>query len=50
MRCTNCGDGGAVEGYTVSFTLGRDGPREIGLELCSECVDEFRDEDGIEVD
>lgn len=49
MRCTNCGDGETVEGYTLRFTLARDDTRELDLELCSECVDGFRDEDGIEV-
>ncbi|MFB6269962.1 MAG: hypothetical protein ABEH83_08470 [Halobacterium sp.] len=49
MACTNCGDETVVEGYTVRFTQGRDDPREIDLELCEGCVEEFRAEDGIEV-
>lgn len=50
MACTNCGEGAVVEGYTVRFTAGRDEPREMDLELCGTCVEEFRSEDGVEVD
>lgn len=49
MTCTNCGDGEGTEGYTVRFTRGDSEPTEMDLVLCSECVEEFRAESGIEL-
>jgi|GEM_PF-1634981 len=49
MACTNCGNGGNVEGYTVTFTQGAPEPTEMDLALCPACAEEFREESGIEL-
>ncbi|MCD2202722.1 hypothetical protein [Halobacterium sp. KA-6] len=49
MACTNCGDGGDVEGYTVRFTQGTTEPTEMELVLCATCAEEFRTEPGVEL-
>ncbi|GAA0265606.1 hypothetical protein [Halobacterium noricense] len=49
MACTNCGDGGDVEGYTVRFTQGGTEPTEVELVLCATCAEEFSAESGIEL-
>lgn len=49
MACTNCGNGGDIEGYTVRFTQGGAEPTEMDLVLCTTCAEEFRTESGIEL-
>ncbi|MGB9964763.1 hypothetical protein [Halobacterium sp. CBA1126] len=49
MACTNCGDGGDVEGYTVRFSQGDAEPTRMDLALCETCAEEFAAEPGIEV-
>ncbi|CQH60720.1 small CPxCG-related zinc finger protein [Halobacterium hubeiense] len=49
MACTNCGNGGDVQGYTVRFTQGSAEPTEMDLVLCPACAEEFSEEPGIEL-
>jgi hypothetical protein len=49
MACTNCGGRGPVDGYTIRFTGGASEPTEMALELCEECLEEFRAEPGVEL-
>lgn len=49
MACTNCGRKVAVDEYTIRFTGGASDPTEMELELCWECLSEFRNETGVEV-
>lgn len=49
MACTNCGQRGTVEEYTIRFTGGPNEPRRMDLELCDGCIEEFRAESDIEL-
>lgn len=50
MNCTNCGGVGGVEERRLLFRGSDRSNRELTLHLCEECLREFREEAGIDVE
>jgi len=49
MACSNCGQGALLREYTLRFTLGDQSPRELDIDLCTDCLTELCSEPEIEL-